>query len=77
MNLCSLNLILVTHDDGASDSHLEHLLDYVFQAMVLLYGIDNISNIKNLERFKREIKVRSNSTTETRVRNLKFTPLKP
>ena len=44
-------------DDG-QDTHAEHLLHYLFNAMVLLYGQDNLATIKNLERFKREIKVR-------------------
>ena len=53
----SLTLIVVTQDDNGSDTHLTRLLDYIFQAMVLVYGLDELINIKNIERFKREIKV--------------------
>lgn len=48
---------MVSEDDNAEDAHLSRLLDYVFQSMVLLYGLDDLTNIKNIERFKREIKV--------------------
>ena len=48
---------MVGRDDNASDRHLTHLLDLVFQAMVLVYGLEDTTNIKNIERFKREIKV--------------------
>ena len=53
----SISLILITQDDGVSDHHAERVLDCAFQAMVLLYGQHDLVNIKNLERFKREIKV--------------------
>ena len=36
----------------------ERLLQLVWDAMVLLYGKEDLLNIRNVERFKREIKVR-------------------
>ena len=53
----SLTLIVVTQDDQANDVHLRCLLDYIFHSMVLVYGLDDLMNIKNVERFKRDIKV--------------------
>ncbi|KAI8783837.1 protein fuzzy, partial [Biomphalaria glabrata] len=53
----SLVLIAVMGRDGASDdAHMGKLLDNVFHAMVLLYGLDDLVNIKNVERFKKEIR---------------------
>ncbi|XP_041367244.1 protein fuzzy homolog isoform X2 [Gigantopelta aegis] len=53
----SITLIVATRDDHSDDCHLAQLLDNIFQAMVLMYGADDVTNIKNIERFKREIKV--------------------
>ena len=57
IEICSITLIVATRDDHSDDCHLSKLLDNIFQAMVLLYGFDEVTNIKNVERFKREIKV--------------------
>jgi hypothetical protein len=57
VDICSLTLIVVSQDDCADDCHLNKLLDNVIQAMVLVYGLDDLINIKNVERFKKEIKV--------------------
>ncbi|KAH9500532.1 hypothetical protein Btru_072190 [Bulinus truncatus] len=58
----SLVLIAVMGRDGASDdSHMGKLLENVFSAMVLLYGLDDLVNIKNVERFKKEIRKRPTS----------------
>nr|KAG5700970.1 hypothetical protein BaRGS_022681 [Batillaria attramentaria] len=43
-------------NDQADDCHMTRLLDNVWSAMVLLFGQDELTNIKNLERFKRDIK---------------------
>ncbi|KAK3581473.1 hypothetical protein CHS0354_031799 [Potamilus streckersoni] len=53
----SITLIIVTGDDSADDIHLNNLLSQVCDAMVLLYGLEDLANIKNIERFKREIKI--------------------
>ena len=47
----------MSKDDNSSDVYLSRLLDYVFQCMVLVYGLEDLTNIKNIERFKKEIKV--------------------
>ena len=54
---CSLTMILITDDDQADNCHLNHILTLVFDAMVLLCGQDELINIKNVERFKKDIKV--------------------
>ncbi|XP_046367987.2 protein fuzzy homolog [Haliotis rufescens] len=53
----SITLIVATGDDCAADCHLAHLLDNIYNAMVLMYGSEEVGNIKNVERFKKEIKV--------------------
>ncbi|XP_064601839.1 protein fuzzy homolog isoform X2 [Liolophura sinensis] len=53
----SLTLIMVSGDDNACDCHFNQLLNLVFQSMVLVYGQDDLIHIKNVERFKKEIKV--------------------
>ena len=50
-------MILIASDDQADDCHLNHILTLVFDAMVLLCGQEDLVNIKNVERFKKEIKV--------------------
>lgn len=53
----SITLILVTKDDCASDVYVSRLLEYIFQSIVLVYGLDDVTNIKNVERMKKEIKI--------------------
>ena len=53
----SITLIIVSKNDNSSDVYLSRLLDYIFQCMVLVYGWEDLTNIKNIERFKKEIKV--------------------
>ncbi|KAK2177958.1 hypothetical protein NP493_570g02019 [Ridgeia piscesae] len=53
----SITLILVTKDDCASDVYMSRLLEYIFQSIVLVYGLDDVTNIKNVERMKKEIKI--------------------
>jgi len=56
----SLTLILVTDDDGANhDLHMLHFLDLVFNAVVLLCGIEDIVSLsnRNVERLKKEVKL--------------------
>ena len=53
----SLSLVLIGEDDSTSDVHVTTLLHHIFNAMVLLCGLDDTTNIKHVERFKREIKV--------------------
>ncbi|XP_052064153.1 protein fuzzy homolog [Mytilus californianus] len=53
----SVTMIAVSQDDMADDCHLTNLLNYAFQIVVLLCGLDEVTNIKNIERFKKELKV--------------------
>lgn len=57
-NIPSLVLISVMSlDSAADDVFTGKLLENIFNAMIFLYGLDDLTNIKNVERFKREIKV--------------------
>lgn len=51
-----ITLIIVTSDDGASDIHLNRLLEFVFNSMVLLLGINELTSIRNVEHLKRELR---------------------
>nr|CAG4644008.1 EOG090X07E6 [Lepidurus arcticus] len=48
--------IIDTSDDGLTSTHLERLLERVFQAMVFCLGQDDLSTIRNVERLKRDLK---------------------
>lgn len=51
-----ITLIMVTSDDCASDLHLNRLLDFVFNSMVLFLGINELTNIRNVELLKRDLR---------------------
>ncbi|XP_022780586.1 protein fuzzy homolog isoform X3 [Stylophora pistillata] len=51
-----ITLIIVTSDDNASGVHLNRLLDFVFNSMVLLLGIDELTSFRNIELLKRELR---------------------
>jgi hypothetical protein len=51
-------LIIIAQNDDVDDCHYGNLLNLVFNAMVLLDGIEEVTNIKNVEKFKKEIKVK-------------------
>ncbi|KAJ7381983.1 hypothetical protein OS493_037862 [Desmophyllum pertusum] len=51
-----ITLIIATSDDSASDMHLNRLLEFVFNSMVLLLGIDGMTSIRNVELLKRELR---------------------
>lgn len=53
----SVTLIAIAQNDDADDCHYSNLLNLVFNAMVLLVGIEEVINMKNVEKFKKEIKV--------------------
>ncbi|XP_059152757.1 protein fuzzy homolog [Physella acuta] len=54
----SLVLIaVVSRDSAADDVHVGRLLENVFHSLVLLYGLEELVNIKNVERFKKEIRI--------------------
>ena len=49
--------MLVTARDEKSDVMARNVADLLCNSLVLLYGRDNVQDIKSVERFKREIKV--------------------
>ncbi|XP_042201047.1 protein fuzzy homolog isoform X1 [Callorhinchus milii] len=53
----SITLIVMTSQVDASDLYLSRLLHNVFSSMVLLIGQDDLVNIKNVERLKRDLRV--------------------
>ncbi|XP_064634720.1 protein fuzzy homolog [Lineus longissimus] len=53
----SIKLILVSHDDQANDKYYLQCLDLLFNGMVLLCGLEELTKIRNVERLKKEIKV--------------------
>lgn len=59
MAVCSVTLIAIAQNDDADDCHYSNLLNLVFNSMVLLVGIEEVTNMKNVEKFKKEIKVGS------------------
>ncbi|XP_059809444.1 protein fuzzy homolog isoform X4 [Hypanus sabinus] len=54
--LRSITLIVMSSEEDASDLYLSRLLDNVFSAMVLVIGLDDLVNLKNVERLKRELR---------------------
>lgn len=53
----SISLILVTSDTVASESHLSHMLDLIFNAMVLLIGLHELENVsKNTSSIQKLLK---------------------
>ncbi|XP_004694349.1 PREDICTED: protein fuzzy homolog [Condylura cristata] len=54
----SITLIVLSSEEGTSELRLERLLQMVFGAMVLLVGLEELTNIRNVERLKKELRVR-------------------
>ncbi|XP_003801520.1 protein fuzzy homolog [Otolemur garnettii] len=52
----SITLIVLSSEEGISELRLERLLQMVFGAMVLLVGLEELTNIRNVERVKKELK---------------------
>ena len=57
LSLSSITLILVTSNEGDSDVHANHLLELIFNAMVLLVGLHDLEYVSDDERLKRNLKV--------------------
>ncbi|XP_072030278.1 protein fuzzy homolog [Amphiura filiformis] len=53
----SVVLVILVADDGSPDVHLNTLLDNVFHAMVMLVGLDNLVNIRNVERLRKDLRI--------------------
>lgn len=54
----SITLIVLSSEEGTSELRLERLLQMIFGAMVLLVGLEELTNIRNVERLKKELRVR-------------------
>ncbi|KAM4652626.1 protein fuzzy homolog isoform 2-T2 [Discoglossus pictus] len=52
----SINLIVMSSESGASDLSLNRLLENVFSAMVLVIGLEDLVNVKNVERLKKDLR---------------------
>ncbi|XP_004710729.1 protein fuzzy homolog isoform X1 [Echinops telfairi] len=52
----SITLIVLSSEGGHSELKLERLLQMVFGAMVLLVGLEELTNIRNIERLKKELR---------------------
>ncbi|XP_012609882.1 protein fuzzy homolog isoform X2 [Microcebus murinus] len=52
----SITLIVLSSEEGVSELRLERLLQMVFGAMVLLVGLEELTNIRNVERLKKELR---------------------
>nr|XP_048294073.1 protein fuzzy homolog isoform X7 [Myodes glareolus] len=52
----SITLILLSSEEGTSELSLERTLDMVFGAMVLIVGLEELTNIRNVERLKKELR---------------------
>uniref|UniRef100_A0A8C4Q938 FUZ/MON1/HPS1 first Longin domain-containing protein n=1 Tax=Eptatretus burgeri TaxID=7764 RepID=A0A8C4Q938_EPTBU len=53
----TITMMLVTDDNQSSEAYLQRLLTSFFDAMVLLVGLEDLANIKNVERLKRDLRV--------------------
>ncbi|XP_008589122.1 PREDICTED: protein fuzzy homolog isoform X3 [Galeopterus variegatus] len=56
LRLHSITLIVLSPEEGTSELRLERLLQMVFGAMVLLVGLEELTNIRNVERLKKELR---------------------
>lgn len=52
----SLMLIGVSSNADVSELHLRHLLENAWNCMVLVLGLDELVNVRNVERLKRELR---------------------
>ncbi|XP_036741296.2 protein fuzzy homolog isoform X5 [Manis pentadactyla] len=52
----SITLIVLSSVEGSSELRLERLLQMVFGAMVLFVGLEELTNIRNVERLKKELR---------------------
>nr|XP_044989423.1 protein fuzzy homolog isoform X1 [Jaculus jaculus] len=52
----SITLIALSSEKGTSELRLERMLHMVFGAMVLIVGLEELTNIRNVERLKKELR---------------------
>lgn len=51
---------MIENNQPINDNIYFEKMNLIFDSLVLLYGLDDLINIKNVEKFKREIRVRMN-----------------
>jgi hypothetical protein len=61
----NLTLVLVETDCGLDDAVYTNKLDLLFDAIVLQHGLDDIINVKHIEKFQRQINVSSRYRSKT------------
>ncbi|XP_074872545.1 protein fuzzy homolog isoform X2 [Carettochelys insculpta] len=52
----SITLIVLSSEEGASDFTLGRLLDNAFSTMVLILGLEELVNVRNIERLKKDLR---------------------
>nr|XP_023967967.1 protein fuzzy homolog isoform X3 [Chrysemys picta bellii] len=52
----SITLIVLSSEEGVSDFALGRLLDNAFSAMVLILGLEELVNVRNIERLKKDLR---------------------
>ncbi|XP_067408315.1 protein fuzzy homolog isoform X3 [Emydura macquarii macquarii] len=52
----SITLIVLSSEEAASDFALGRLLDNAFSAMVLILGLEELVNVRNIERLKKDLR---------------------
>lgn len=68
----NITLILVEQLEPINENVYFRKLDVLFDAMVILYGLEDLVNISNIEKFKKEIKVQFSSSNPKKKFKLKF-----
>ncbi len=53
----NITLIMIENNQPINDNVYFDKMNLIFDSLVLLYGLDDLINIKNVEKFKREIRV--------------------
>jgi len=53
---CSIRLIGALPSDTMSQIHFHRLLDNVFQALILIVGLEDLIGQRNIEKLKKEIR---------------------
>jgi hypothetical protein len=59
----NITLIMIENNQPVNDNVYFDKMNLIFDSLVLLYGLDDLINIKNVEKFKREIRVPPSSSS--------------
>ena len=57
LTVSSVTVILICERSTADVAHLDRLMDQVWDAIVLCVGVDDLANMTNVEKVKRQLKV--------------------